>query len=230
MNGPVLITRSEPGASAFAKSLHKKGVKTITQPLITIKTFSFSHPDLTSYAALVFTSQHGVKSFSDTVGVRNIPVYTVGESTAYTALNSGFDKVISAGGTLADLIKRLEDDFGELSKKRLLYIRGQDVSGSIAGIDELITYEAVANPVLDPLTRDALCAGSIAATTLFSARTAHIYRQALETYGLLEKAKRIPLLSISDSVLECVQDFIHTYSADAPTMDSMEDLVLRHMS
>lgn len=125
----VWITRTQPSANESAKAFEIAGYEAVVAPLLTVKTKAVEDavPD---NAALIFTSQNGVRAFCESENRRDLPVVTVGDATAKLALNMGFSDVRSAGGTsedIAALINNAPD-----GTARYLHISGQHVRGAVS--------------------------------------------------------------------------------------------------
>ena len=108
----VWITRAQPGAARTAARLTALGFTPLVAPLLTIRPLPDAlktAPDLTTVAALAFTSPNGVEAFAAlTPRLRALPVFAVGDATAEAARDAGFTDARSASGdihALARLIK-----------------------------------------------------------------------------------------------------------------------------
>lgn len=84
------------------------GAVAVVQPLLSIETLNPPLPDLTRYAALAFTSGHGVQAFSRLTTDRTLPVFAVGDTTADMARARGFRTVHSAAGDAEALATMLD--------------------------------------------------------------------------------------------------------------------------
>ena len=103
----VWITRARPGAERTSGRLSALGFTPLIAPLLEIRRLDATI-DLTGVQALAFTSPNGVTAFAALSKTRALPVLTVGDATARTAREAGFDAVRSADGdilALADLIR-----------------------------------------------------------------------------------------------------------------------------
>lgn len=117
--------------------------------------------DLGGAAALAFTSRNGVDAFAGLSRERDLPVFTVGDATAEAARESGFGRVRSAGGALADLAALL---IAEAPRPGLLLVPGAlepagDLAALLSGrirVRALPVYEAVETGVAPPPAFDAV--------------------------------------------------------------------------
>ncbi len=101
----VWITRAEPGAARTAARLRDMGFAPIVTPLLAIEHLTPPVPDLTSFAALAFTSINGVAAFAALTPRRDLPAFAVGDATAQAAHDAGFADVRSASGDLHALTR-----------------------------------------------------------------------------------------------------------------------------
>lgn len=115
----VWITRAQPGAARTAARLSALGFEPLVVPLLRIRPLPdalSAAPDLTTVAALAFTSPNGVEAFAALVPaplLRDRPVFAVGDATADAARDAGFSNARSAAGdihALARLIKASPND------------------------------------------------------------------------------------------------------------------------
>lgn len=124
----ILVTRSEPGASATAERLRALGYTPLVEPLFTIAPIDVAVPD---FDALAFTSANGVRRMAVLSPRRDAQVFCVGSRTAEAAREAGFADVSSAEGdvaALADMIlQRLPKD------ARLLHAGNEESRGDLAG-------------------------------------------------------------------------------------------------
>jgi uroporphyrinogen-III synthase len=105
----VWITRAQPGAARTAARLTALGFEPVVAPLLTIRPLpdALAHaPDLSTVAALAFTSPNGVEAFAAlTPRLRALPVFAVGDATAEAARATGFHDARSAAGDIHALAR-----------------------------------------------------------------------------------------------------------------------------
>lgn len=226
----VLVTRPEEDAAEFARAIERAGFKTMTEPMLKILTLKFVMPGPDTYQAIVFTSPKAVRALPE--GFRSsVPVYCVGNRTAEAAKLQGFKKIITAGGTVADLAALLRADTA-LKGKKILHIRGEHTAADgpeNLGMDVATLVVYVARPVkaFSADCMKALEAGRIGAVTFLSRRTALTFVDLIEKAGLSHKLTGINLLCISEPVLECVRShgWAGTYTAPTPDTGGMISLL-----
>ncbi|TVP70583.1 MAG: uroporphyrinogen-III synthase [Rhodobacteraceae bacterium] len=106
----LVLTRPRPTATDFAQKARAAGWhgEILVAPLMEI-TLTPPAPKLLDEAAvLIFTSQHGIESFTRATSARHWPVWTVGPRTAAGAHRAGFTDIAQAsGGNAASLLADL---------------------------------------------------------------------------------------------------------------------------
>src|SRR5262249_36088728 len=106
----MLVTRPEPDASETPPRLSALDIDAVVEPLLIAETLSTTLPDAQGFAALAVTSANALRALADRDELSRfhpLPVYTVGDRTARIARDFGFRAVVSAGGSLDDLVKLL---------------------------------------------------------------------------------------------------------------------------
>jgi uroporphyrinogen-III synthase len=134
-----LITRAQPGALASATAVSELGYVPIVVPAAVI---SPTHVAISTggVQALLMTSAAAARNTKTDAFVRALPVYAVGDATAESAIQAGFENVISAGGDGAALAV-LAADRMKPSDGALLHVRGQEVAGDVAGMLSACGFE-----------------------------------------------------------------------------------------
>ncbi|RZJ17193.1 MAG: uroporphyrinogen-III synthase [Brevundimonas sp.] len=111
----VWITRARPGAARTADRLTEMGFEPLVAPLLAIHPIPdalATAPDLTTAAALAFTSPNGVAAFAAlTPLLRDRPVFAVGDATAEAARAAGFADARSAGGDIHALARLIDESW-----------------------------------------------------------------------------------------------------------------------
>ena len=108
----VWVTRAEPEAGRTAKALIAAGHQPLVSPLIQVRVLPAAKAlaqALTGVTAVAFTSANGVRAFAALrpISDRHLTAFTVGDATARAAREAGFSRVISAGGDVVALAKRI---------------------------------------------------------------------------------------------------------------------------
>ncbi len=194
-NKKIIITRPKLQGLAFAKKLCQKNIDIdfagfMFEPLIEVKQRKVDLPNLDAYDEVIVTSQHGRYALP-----KNYKCYDIGTCTP----------------TARDLAEKIIND--SLDKKlRFLYVRGADISFDMKSalenhgheVDEIVSYDAVANHDLSSDFLTVLKNNEISAITFFSKRTAEIFIKSVYKYKIIDDLKDIKVLCISNSVLECL--------------------------
>jgi uroporphyrinogen-III synthase len=225
---PVLITRPDAEAQAFAIALRRRfgpRVAPLIAPLIAPRYLAPPVSGL-DVEGLIFTSVHGVEG-ARLLGLSSTgPAYCVGRKTASAARAAGIE-ALSADGD-ADALYALI-----LAKRpggRLLHVRGEESRGDLdtrltaAGIPtrSLVVYRQ--EPL--PLSDEAACAlrheGKIV-VTLFSPRSAALFVAALpdRTSASLHLAVMSPAVAAALTGLKVAALTV----ADRPDANGMLDAV-----
>ncbi len=187
----LIVTRPEPQAAAFAKSVERMfgtDWRVLVAPLVRIVPLPFDL-DLAGVAALAFTSQNAVACFAAAEPRRDLPVYAVGARTADAARDAGFQQVAAAGGdaTALQALLMSQAPFGGA----LLHVRGLDSAGDLAdaltaaGIEarSVVAYRQEALP-LPEAAATALREGHADAVALFSPNGARVFAETIARAAL----------------------------------------------
>ncbi len=209
----LLITRPSVDAEPLAALLDGRGIETVLDPMMTITDVAAPDLDLSGVQAVLVTSANGVRALGRRDAGRHIPVCAVGDASAQTARDLGFETVSSAGGdveTLADLVKStLEPGQGAL-----LHIAGSRVAGDLSGLLEdagfdvrrRVLYRATAADALSPQTREELDAGTLDGVLLFSPRTAGLFARLVVEAGRAERCRAVVAYCLSRAVADNARD------------------------
>jgi uroporphyrinogen-III synthase len=121
---PLVLLRPQPGNDASATRAREMGLTVIQVPLFDVLPADGGPLPAGSYDALLLTSINGVR-FGATVmaAFAGLPIYAVGEATAYAARIAGHDGVITGGGDAQSTVAMMAAD-GRCS---VLHISGEEV-------------------------------------------------------------------------------------------------------
>ena len=229
---PVLLTRPRAQGEGFARQLTARfgaRVRPVIAPLMAPEYLSPPVPP-GPFAAVVFTSAHGVEG-AMRLGLP-LPrlAYCVGRTTAAAASAAGL-QARSADGNAEDLVAAIERD---APNGRLLYIRGVDTSGDIGNTLNLKSIPTVSLQVylqksipFEGESLHLLCQSAPLIVPLFSPRSAILFRQALPTDARAD----LRIVAMSDAVATAAADIPHSglviaRNPDAPGMlDGVESLL-----
>ena len=223
----LLLTRPQNDAQAFAQEVlsHQPAAQIFISPVLTITPIG-TLPDLSAYAAVVFTSRHAVACFVHAPIPKKMTCFAVGEATAEVAKKLGFS-VINSAGAAQDLILLVQKTE---AAGPLIHPHGQHARGQIAttltkkGIPcaECVIYDQIETP-LSIQARALLTQPQALLVPVFSPRSARL----LQRYGPLPNGSEI--IAISQTVAACfsTQPHIKTTVACHPNRGAMLKAVLR---
>jgi uroporphyrinogen-III synthase len=188
----LLLTRPEPEVERTARALRARGHAVVVAPLLQIEPIEVAlgaHP----CAALLMTSASAARVLAihpDLPGLLSRPVFAVGTHTAATATSAGFREVISANGDASDLARLVARQFAG-SDAKLLYLRGRQTAGDLAGtlardgldVDSVAIYQANAVQQFPAQAEEALRNGTIDGVLHFSRRTSQAYLACADACG-----------------------------------------------
>lgn len=253
----IVLTRPIADAQSFAENLEGEGLQTLIEPMLDIKPIVHDMPDVSAYQGLVFTSANAVRLYEGSfdlpvfaVGdktadavrskVKNIPgtLKKNNHSSPHLILHN------SRGGG-EELVKLLCHEFERCHKgqetkdksKPYLHVRGAHVAQDLASalsdngirLDQLIVYDSVQSEGFSEKFIARLKRNEISVITFFSKRTAENFMRLAEKHNVIGYLSSIKALSISKTVLECVQPVYwkETYKALHPNGKSMLDKLKR---
>lgn len=205
----VLVTRPEPGARQTAALIEQMGLTAILAPALIVAPTSVALPSR-RIAAILLTSGNAIAAFGPQHC--NIPVLTVGDSTAAWARAHGFTNVVSADGDALDLAelaaRRLQPNDGAL-----LLASGRGQGLALAAIlrkqghrvIRRVAYAARPAPELPAHAVAALRERRIAAALFFSAETAQAFIKLLHGAGLADSVQDVVAVAIGRRAAEVLQ-------------------------
>ena len=207
----VLLTRPLDTSRQIQPIIESFGWDVIIDPVLKIIPSQYPFPSLSSYDALIFTSANAVRLFKEQNFSHDLPVFTVGNQTAKTANNVGFQNILNAKGSVNDLIPILHRH----NKKHFLYLRGEHVSHNLQAlcptlhIDEHVIYTAQKIKDLSQSTYNIIQNGDLNAILFFSKRTAQQFKTILLNHpqkeALLNGLKQTRALCLSPPMVQYVQ-------------------------
>ena len=204
----VLITRPLEQAQKFAETITSLGYSPLISPLLTIENIPTDFEKNDAPDAFIVSSVQALTQLHIPMGWAHIPVFCVGDLTANAARDAGFQNIISGKGGIADLAPLINHQMKPHAK--LVYLRGEHVHQDINAllqdyeIREILMYRAHALQHFSAQILDQF--DKIDIVTLFSSRTALIFKELIEKNKLTPYLKNIKLLCLSPSVVESVKE------------------------
>ncbi|MES2120026.1 MAG: uroporphyrinogen-III synthase [Pseudomonadota bacterium] len=117
----LIVLRPEPGASATVDKARAMGLEAVAIPLFEVRPLAWEAPDAGGFDGLLLTSANAVRQGGKGLHkLRGLPAYAVGEATAETAREAGFDVAATGDGGVERLLDSVEADL------KLLHLCGAD--------------------------------------------------------------------------------------------------------
>jgi uroporphyrinogen-III synthase len=205
----LLLTRAEPGASVSAERLRGLGHDVLVEPMLRID-FLPQPSDLPAPGALVITSANGVRALTAWPAAahwRELPVFTIGSTTAQACRTAGYGRVYSADGNADALFALIE---GELDPKSgiILYavaeVTATDLQGRLArcgySVRRVAAYRAIAATGFSEAARDALVSSALDAALFYSERASATFARLVAEAGLGTALRGINLVALSPEI------------------------------
>lgn len=228
MNPRILITRPEEEAAATAEMVKNCGFDPLCAPVLELRDTGAALPDPSLYNAVIFSSAAGVRAFqagdSDPRWFSK-KVFAVGPHTAAQARQAGWRDVVSAAGTMADLVVLMRETLAPPA--RLVHFRGRDVRHDPAAdlepdgyrVDGIVLYRADPAPALPAPVVAALRNSEIAAVLFYSARSAQAFIAALRRDWPEADLRGTKALCLAHSVVESAMGLNWAEILVSPTPD-----------
>jgi uroporphyrinogen-III synthase len=183
----ALITRPVIDAKQVKEKLGKQEIDSFIEPLLTINYYPNAskviRPYLDSCQAIVATSANAVRA----IGYTPKKIIAVGEKTAQTAREVGYEDVSVAGGDVDSLEKYIEENLNPKDGV-LLYISGDVTSGDFKPfgfkIMRVVVYSSIPVNDLSDDCQIKLKNKEFDYVVLFSKRTADVFARLAGNYDL----------------------------------------------
>jgi uroporphyrinogen-III synthase len=229
----MLVTRPEPDASETARRLNALDIEAVIEPLLTARTLPTTLPSPTGFAALAATSANALRALHDRGELsryQGLPLYAVGDRTAELGRRFGFTQVVSAAGSLPDLVALLAKA-GIAGP--VLYPAAREQSGDLGkalaphGVMVITTpvYEMVPAAAFSDRALGDLYNGAIDAALFYSRRTAETFARLAAGLG---DRTQLGMLCLSEAVATplLAAHFVRVALAEHPSEDAMMGLAL----
>lgn len=208
----LLITRPAKDSARSALKLREMGQEVVICPMLTISPLLGAKPRLhaalsENVQAIIFTSANAIRLFSNMCDERNVPIYCVGDSSAYVAKQQGFTTIYSASGDVEDLQELITKSCKQ-DKGKLVHIAGSVQAGDLKtaleskgfSVERILAYEAKPAEMLPDAARTALLNCEIDAVLFYSKRSMQIFEELLLKAKLDYLAKDIEALALPSKV------------------------------
>lgn len=233
------MTRPEEDAGAAANALHALGHDVHRAPLMEIMLDAPRPLNLDGVQAFLATSANGVRALvhqrADAPRL-GLPILCVGDATARTAREHGFQMVHSAGGDVESLAGLVRTTLSPAAG-RLIHVAGKARAGNLATFLQpdgfTVTIEQLyrAEPV-SPLGEDTVSAlkdGDLDAVLLYSPRSARLFVEQIAAGKLEDEARALEYFCLSQAVTRELEplhiDAMHLNVASEPTQAALFNLL-----
>ncbi|MGN7661124.1 MAG: uroporphyrinogen-III synthase [Anaplasma sp.] len=231
VDGMLLMTRPKADSVRSKSTLEKLGFDVFIEPMFEVLYLRTGTLDFTPYSMVVATSRNGIGAMARCTKERAMSILTVGNSTMEYALSLGFTDVVSAGGTVNDLLFYLGS---QVRRARVLYVRGEVVSHDLRAAannlgfttDEVVLYRTVPRDCFSVECRDLLSHGKISGVVFYSAGTAKIFIELVKSCGGL--LQNVRAYSISKNIHRILRScpWREVLISEHPTEESLFQLLL----
>lgn len=207
----ILITRPQEGATSLANQLqglgHQVMIDSLIQ-LIPIPEHLLKLPPLSSFEAIVATSQQAIRCLANLTPHRDFPLWCVGTESAKIAKKLGFQTIHTAKGSAENLVEKLLETLPSFLQKPILHVSGDVIrvdmvealqtQGLIA--QRVVVYKTQEAKTFSYETHHALKAGILEAVLFYSPRTARIFQNLCQAAQLEPSCASLTALCLSDSI------------------------------
>lgn len=186
------MTRPEPDAERTAAALRRCGHAVLLAPLIRTEPLAAEFGP-GPWAAVLISSANAARALEihpRRQEVIRLPAIATGRRSAEAARRAGFAEVISADGTVNDLVALAAARYGGKGRP-LLYLAGADRATDLVGalaaavpVEMRVVYQAVAQTNLPSEVATVLRQGTLDGVLHFSRRSAALYLKAAASAGL----------------------------------------------
>jgi len=203
----VLVLRPEPGASATVDKARQLGLDAVAMPLFEVEPVEWEIPDPTGFDGLLLTSANALRHGGEGLqALRGLQVYVVGEVTAQTAREAGFDVASIGDGGVERLLGAIDPGL------RLLHLCGKDRLAP-ANASQAIT------PIVVYRSREVPNPGQIAADSLALIHSPRAGRRFAE---LVDDRGRLAIAAISSEAAAAAgSGWESVQAAERPTDEAL---------
>lgn len=210
----VLVTRPEPDARGEADKLRARGYEPVLAPLLEIEFLKGVPLDLDGAQAVVITSRNALRALADhpqREEVAALPLFAVGEATAWAGRQFGFSEVTIGPGTGAGLPPIIRREVHP-EKGPLVHIGAEKVAFDLqAALEEdgfelrrFVLYRSHPVETLPDSVIADLASGKISRVLLLSPRTARTFARLVQRHGVVTETKGLVCYCLSKAIAEAV--------------------------
>ncbi|KAF2281970.1 hypothetical protein GH714_042794 [Hevea brasiliensis] len=220
----LVLTRASADSAKSRGVLERLGFDVFVEPMFEVVHLRTEALRLHSYGVTVATSRNGVDVIAKLTDERDACILTVGDSTMRRATALGFTNVVSAGGTVHDILSCL----GAYQRgAKILYARGEEVSCDLRSaaeemgfeVEEAVLYKVVARKDLSPQCCDLLMNGEVSGVVFYSTGTAKIFTELSGPYSrLLRNVCKCAYMALCCFLMGCIYTFESAYGRRVGTI------------
>ncbi len=210
------------------------GRNVVLSPVFDIDFFEGEALNFSDVQAILITSANGVRALCRRSHRFEVPVYCVGDSSAYAARQAGFETVVSANGDVSELanlvVSALRPEGGALLHPAASKLAG-DLGGILAGkgfdYRREILYEAKAKECLKIDVLNQLNLNKINELSFFSPRSSKIFVRLLKHQKIEGKLEGCRAFCLSVAVAKHLDEIegLEIIISDQPTRQSINALI-----
>lgn len=230
-----LLTRPDPECSETSVRLETLGHDVFKAPLLEIDNLMPETLDLSLVDAIVVTSRRVAPLLSQHAqldALKGLPVFTVGDKSAQSFRELGFEDVTSADGDVSDLLELLREK--ELLSN-LLYLAARDRAGKLevqleaAGrkCQLLVAYALEPVAALPKTVQDFIAATDRIVVPVYSKRSAQVLADFLQRGFSTDELQKLAFVAISETVGEVLRPLGDVKVAERPNEEALLGLALR---
>lgn len=210
----VLVTRPQADQAQTLSALADLGLSGLSCPVLDVDWLDFAIP-LEPWQAVVATSRNGLRALAaeDLASLVSVPLFVVGRKTEILAVELGFRQVSPASRDAAHLG---QGSLGQLSAEAgpILYLTARHRSGNLVeeleqagfGVHLVELYQTKA---VDRWPEDIIQNiknRQLGGVLLYSARTARLFVERLDQYGLDDAATNLTFFCLSPAVASVLSE------------------------
>lgn len=203
----ALVTRPREDSRQISAALAERGFHVQVEPFLDIVLRRDQRLDLDGVQGFLATSANGVRALVANQAPLTLPLWAVGDATARTARDLGFETVASAGGDVETLAALVAQNINP-NQGALLHAAGSAVAGDLAGrlgqggfeVRRQVLYDAQATTALSPALLDSLDHARIDLALFFSPRTATSFVTLTQAAGRGDACRNMIAFALSTAV------------------------------
>tara|TARA_B100000686_G_C16771706_1_gene965601 strand:+ start:238 stop:978 length:741 start_codon:yes stop_codon:yes gene_type:complete len=231
----VLVTRPVGRVPATVEALAACNIAAICDPMLTVEPAANSSTADPPCQALAITSVVAAQLLCGYISDVTKPIYAVGDTTAKTVLENGFQNVRSANGDvsmLVDLIAKSADPSDGL----LLHLGGEEVTGDLVETlrcrgfcaEHAAIYRVYEATTFFSETISAFRKGQISGVLFFSPRSARVFVRLLNIQNSVFSLSGVTAFCLSAAVAHEAKSvgWENILISEQPTMASLIELVV----